>query len=158
MLMQSRVPTAPTSSDHSSTPSASAIRQSDDLIYITEDFGHVLPDYSEPEADAIANQAIGDYAKSLGLPVPARKSLPKLRQMACDMALDDKLNSKKAVEIPGYHQRRLVELPATSPSCPQFEKAACAAFAVGLFAGGLFRPQRQSSRWSVLVSNGYLLI
>jgi uncharacterized protein YkwD len=76
-----------------------AILKSDDLIYITEDFAHVLPNYSEPEADAVAQHAISDYAKSQGVPLPARKPLPQLRQMACGMALDDKLDSTKASQI-----------------------------------------------------------
>ena len=75
------------------------ILKSDELFYITEDFAHVLPNYSEPEADAVAQQAIGEYAKSQGVPEPKRKPLPQLRQMACAMALDDKLDSKKASEI-----------------------------------------------------------
>lgn len=75
------------------------ILKSDDLIYVTEDFAHVLPNYSEPEADAVAQQAISEYAKSQGAPPPARKPLPQLRQIACDMALDDKLDSKKASQV-----------------------------------------------------------
>jgi|SRR5208283_5378445 len=75
--------------------------KSDELIYITEDFAHVLPDYSDPQADAVAQQAIGEYAKSQGVPVPARKPRPQLKQMACDMALDDTLASKKAGALPG---------------------------------------------------------
>ena len=77
------------------------IIKSDDLIYITEDFAHVLPDYSEPQADAVAQQAIAEYEKSQRVPVSTRRPLPQLRQMACHMALDDKLDSKKASEIPG---------------------------------------------------------
>jgi uncharacterized protein YkwD len=77
------------------------IVKSDDLIYITEDFAHVLPDYSELEADAVAQQAINEYATSQGVPVPARKPRPQLKQMACDMALDDQLASQKAGALPG---------------------------------------------------------
>ena len=75
------------------------ILKSGDPLYITEDFAHVLPNYSEPEAEVVAQQAIGDYAKSQGVPVPARKPLPLLRQVACDMALNDKLDSKKVSEV-----------------------------------------------------------
>jgi len=77
------------------------VLKTDELFYITEDFAHVLPSYSEPEADAVTEQAISEYAKSQGLPAPKRKPLPQLRQMACDMPLDDKLDSKKASEVPG---------------------------------------------------------
>jgi uncharacterized protein YkwD len=77
------------------------IVRSDELIYITEDFAHVLPDYSELEADAVAQQAIEEYAKSQNVPVPVRKPRPQLKQMACDMALDDQLASQKAGALPG---------------------------------------------------------
>jgi uncharacterized protein YkwD len=76
------------------------IVRSDELIYITEDFARVLPDYSELEADAVAQQAIEEYAKSQGVPVPVRTPRPQLKQMACDMALDDQLASKKAGALP----------------------------------------------------------
>lgn len=72
-----------------------------DLIYVTEDFAHVLPNYSELEADAAAQQAINDYARSQQLPMPTRKPRTGLAHMACDMALDDKLEGEKAKEIPG---------------------------------------------------------
>ena len=77
------------------------IVKNDELIYITEDFARVLPDYSDLEADAVAQQAIEEYAKSLAVPVPVRKPRPPLKQMACDMALDDQLASQKAGALPG---------------------------------------------------------
>jgi len=72
-----------------------------DLVYVTEDFAHVLPNYSELEADAAAQQAIDDYARSQRLPLPTRKPRTQLEHIACDMALDDKLQAEKAREIPG---------------------------------------------------------
>jgi uncharacterized protein YkwD len=77
------------------------ILKTDDLFYITEDFAHVLPNYSEVEADANAQQAINQYVQSLGLPVPKRRPQPLLSHSACDMALDDTLDSRKAGKIPG---------------------------------------------------------
>ena len=77
------------------------VLKADELYYVTEDFAHLLPSYSEPEADAAAQQAISEYAKSQGVPAPRRKPLTKLHQMACNMALDDKLDSKQASDIPG---------------------------------------------------------
>jgi hypothetical protein len=77
------------------------ILKADELIYITEDFAHVLPAYSEPEADAAAQQAISEYAKSQGVPIPKRRPLPQLRQVACNMALDDKLDSGKVGAVLG---------------------------------------------------------
>lgn len=77
------------------------VLRSDELIYVTEDFAHVLPDYSEFEADAAAQQAIADYTRSVNMPLPARKSRTQLTRMACDMAGLDKLDSSRAREIPG---------------------------------------------------------
>jgi uncharacterized protein YkwD len=73
-----------------------------DLVYITEDFAHVMPNYSDFEADAAAQQAITDYSRSLGLPVPQRKARTQLTRMACDMARNDKLDSAQVPhEVPG---------------------------------------------------------
>jgi len=77
------------------------VARSEDLLYITEDFAHVLPNYSELEADAAAQQAINDYVRSQGLPLPTRKTRTQLTHMACDMALEDKLDSDKVREVPG---------------------------------------------------------
>jgi hypothetical protein len=73
----------------------------DELIYITEDFAHVLPSYSELEADSVAQQAVTEYEKSLGVAPAVRRPSPQLRQVACDMALDDSLESKKLSKFPG---------------------------------------------------------
>ena len=95
------------------------ILKADELLYVTEDFAHVLPDYSEPEADATAQQAIAEYAKSQGVPAPRRKPLPQLRQIACDMALEDKLDSKKVGGVTGvssavvWNATDLGKLPAS---------------------------------------------
>jgi len=76
--------------------------RSDDLIYVTEDFAHVMPNYSDFEADAAAQQAITDYTRSLGLPVPQRKSRTQLTHMACEMARRDKLASSQVPhDVPG---------------------------------------------------------
>ena len=73
-----------------------------DLVYLTEDFAHVTPNYSDFEADAVAQQAITDYTRSLGLPAPQRKSRTQLTRMSCDMARNDKLDSSRLPhEIPG---------------------------------------------------------
>lgn len=96
-----------------------AVVSSGDLIYVTEDFAHVLPNYTEFEADAAAQQAISDFARAQGLPVPARKARSQLTQMACDMAREDKLESAKARTMPGvssavlWNAADLTKLPAS---------------------------------------------
>jgi len=72
-----------------------------DLLYITEDFAHVLPDYSDFEADAVVQQAITDCARAHSLPIPMRKPRTQLARMACDMAQKDKIDPKSARSFPG---------------------------------------------------------
>jgi uncharacterized protein YkwD len=72
-----------------------------DLIFVTEDFAHALPVYSAMEADAAAQQAISQYARSQRLPAPARKPKVDLSKFACDMASDDKLDVGKAQGVAG---------------------------------------------------------
>ena len=78
-----------------------AVVQNGDRLYVTQDFAHVLPNYSEFEADAAAQQAIQDFVRAQGLPLPARKVRTQLTHMACDMAAHDKLDSSIARDIPG---------------------------------------------------------
>jgi len=87
------------------------VMHSGDRLYVTEDFAHRLPDYSEPEADAVLQESITKYARSLGLAVPARKPQPAIRQMACDMALIDALDTGTPKSIAGVH--RVVAWTAT---------------------------------------------
>jgi Cysteine-rich secretory protein family len=72
-----------------------------DLVYVTEDFAHVFPTYSELEADAATQQAINDYVRAQRFPLPTRKPRTQLTHLACDMALEDKLEGEKARQIPG---------------------------------------------------------
>jgi len=73
-----------------------------DEIYVTEDFAHKLPEYSEPEAEAVVETAIGRFAKSQGRLVPNRRPQVPLRQTACAMARNDGLDSD-ALRGPGVH-------------------------------------------------------
>ena len=78
-----------------------AVIRGGEIIYITEDFAHVLPDYSDFEADAAVQQAISDFSRARGLPIPKRKPHTQLVQMACAMAHGDKIDAKPARSIPG---------------------------------------------------------
>jgi uncharacterized protein YkwD len=79
------------------------VMRSGDLLYVTEDFAHQLPDYSELEADAVLQNAIANYASTHGLPPPPRKPQAAIRQMACDMALIDALDTRTPKSIAGVH-------------------------------------------------------
>ena len=72
-----------------------------DMLYVTEEFAHALPTYSAMEADAAAQQAITQYARSQRLPAPTRKVKVDLSRFACDMARDDKLDVGKAQAVAG---------------------------------------------------------
>ncbi len=87
-------------SDHFNSVGIGVVRTGD-LVYVTEDFAHVLPSYSDFEADAVAQQSITDFARALGLPIPVRKVRTQLTRMACDMAKQDKLDSSQTRDIPG---------------------------------------------------------
>ena len=75
-----------------------------DKLYVTEDFAHRLPDYSDADADAALQKAIADYASAHRLPVPTRKAQPDLHQMACHMAIIDALDTRTPRSIPGVHR------------------------------------------------------
>lgn len=77
------------------------VLHSGENIYVTEDFAHRLPTYSEPEAEAVLQGAIEKATRAYGLPMPARKSQAQLRQMACNMALNDSLDSRDPARLPG---------------------------------------------------------
>jgi hypothetical protein len=123
--------------------------RSGELLYVTEDFGHVLPSYSEFEADAAAQQAINDFVRAQGYPLPGRKLRPQLNQMACNMALDDKLDSAKARDIVGvtsavaWTSTDLTRLPAnlkkllTQPLTSGYALAVCYAPSVS-HPGGVY--------------------
>lgn len=72
-----------------------------DQLYVTEDFAHVLPSYSDFEADAAAQQAITDYVHAHNMPAPERRTRTQLTRMACDMAKEDKIDAKAARDVPG---------------------------------------------------------
>lgn len=74
-----------------------------DEIYVTEDFAHKLPEYSEPQAEAVVESAITRYMKSHGPLAPVRRTQLLLRKTACDMARNDRLDSDDALKLPGVH-------------------------------------------------------
>jgi hypothetical protein len=78
-----------------------AVLRSGDHVYVTEDFARRLKSYSEPEADAILQRAVENYATSNGMPAPVRKPQSQLRNLACDMARNDSLQSQKVRDLPG---------------------------------------------------------
>ncbi|MGC2111420.1 MAG: CAP domain-containing protein [Candidatus Korobacteraceae bacterium] len=73
-------------------------------VYVTEDFAQRLPEYSEPQAEAVVQRAIEREARSTGITMPVRRVEPQLRSMACGMALNDKLNNQAPAQLAGVQE------------------------------------------------------
>ena len=125
-----------------------------DEIYVTEDFAHKLPEYSEPQAEAVTETAIARYMKAHGLLAPVRRPQLLLRKMACGMARNDKLDSSDALALPGVHgilawtaadpaklPKSIVQVVA--PGVPEYSLGACFAPSVS-HPGGVY--------WIVMVT------
>ena len=127
-----------------------AVLRSGDHVYVTEDFAHRLTAYSEPEADAVLQRAVENYATTHGMPAPVRKPQSQLRHMACDMALNDSLQSRKVAEstwssggcglddgfVPGNLPSSAKEL-LSHPLCSGYSLGACFAPSVSQ-PGGVY--------------------
>ena len=70
-------------------------------LWVTEDFAHTSIEYSEPQADAVMQETINQYAGAQGMPAPARKPQAQLREMACDMAKNGAVNKEAPAKLPG---------------------------------------------------------
>ena len=79
------------------------VLQTAEGFFVTEDFARKLPEMSELEAEAALQTAIEKYARSNGFSPAGRKPQLQLRHIACQMALNDALNSSAAMELPEVH-------------------------------------------------------
>ncbi len=109
-------------------------------IYVTEDFARRLSEYSEPQAEAALQSAIEHYVRSVGLQVPARKPEPRLRHMACDMALNDALNNQAAAQLPGAHEVMVWTAGDPGKLSDQVKKRLSQAVPSGYALGACFAP------------------
>ncbi|HEY4902474.1 MAG TPA: CAP domain-containing protein [Candidatus Sulfotelmatobacter sp.] len=69
------------------------IVQSGDHLYIVQDFGHALPNYSPAEVKDQIAAAVADMRRQSGQPALARRDLPIADQAACSMTEADKLGT-----------------------------------------------------------------
>ena len=74
-----------------------------DGLWITQDFAHRLPEYSETQVDAALEEAINQYVQAQGMPRPIRKPETQLRTMACEMARSDTVDREGPAQLPGVH-------------------------------------------------------
>ena len=79
------------------------VLQTDEGFFVTEDFARKLPEMSEQEAEAAVQTSIQRFALSSGFPAPGRRPQPPLRHIACQMALNDALDSGAAMRLPEVH-------------------------------------------------------
>ena len=129
--------------------------QSGGGLWVTQDFAHRLPEYSESQADAVLQEAINQYAQAQGMPPPPRKPQAQLRNMACEMARNGALNREAPAQLTGVHGT-LVWMTGTPAALPAHARAwlsqpmpsgyslgACYAPSVG-YPGGMY--------WVVMVT------
>lgn len=83
------------------------------LIYVTEDFAHRLQELAPEEAESAVVRSFAALRKSNGgSPLPLRKQAG-LRELACDMARNDRLETDIARDIPNVSA--VVVWTATEP-------------------------------------------
>lgn len=87
--------------------------RSGNLIYVTEDFAHKLQEISPDQAEAEIITGFAGLRKSNGLaPLPLQKQAG-MRQLACDMAHNNRLETDLARDIPNV--RSVIVWTATDP-------------------------------------------
>ncbi|HZR30421.1 MAG TPA: CAP domain-containing protein [Terriglobales bacterium] len=87
--------------------------RSGDLLYVVEDFAHVLREYSSPELEKIVATRGLELRFQAHLPRLPQKPGEELRRQACLMAHQDKLESQAILKLPGV--RRAVTFTTTQP-------------------------------------------
>ncbi len=82
-------------------------------IYLTQDFAHRLPELSENETERIIARSFDALRKSAGEPPVPLRSEPTLRDLACSMAQNDRLETDLARDL--QNVRAVVVWTATDP-------------------------------------------
>ncbi len=72
---------------------------SGDHLYIVQDFGHALPNYSPAEVKDQIATAVAQLRRQSGQPALARRDLPISDQAACSMAQADKLGTSQVHQL-----------------------------------------------------------
>jgi uncharacterized protein YkwD len=73
--------------------------RSGDRLYIVQDFGHALPNYSLAEAKQQIAAALAESRRQANQPALGRSDLPSADDAACSMAQADKLGTKPVHEL-----------------------------------------------------------
>jgi hypothetical protein len=70
-----------------------------DSIYVTQDFAQRLQEFTPTQAENAVSQAFEQLRRQSGAPLLPRVRQPNLRQLACDMARNDRLETDLARDI-----------------------------------------------------------
>ncbi len=125
-------------------------------LWVTQDFAHRLPEYSEPQADAALEEAINQYAKTQGMPPPVRKLQTQLQTMACEMAKNGTVDRESPAQLPGVHGPPVIwkaDNPAELPA--QAQARLSQPMPSGYSIGACFAPGEGHPRgiyWVVMVT------
>jgi uncharacterized protein YkwD len=77
--------------------------RSGDRLFIVEDFGHALPNYSTAELKDRIAATVADTRRMAGQPDLARRDLPVADHTACSMAQADKLNTASVHQLAQHY-------------------------------------------------------
>jgi uncharacterized protein YkwD len=109
-------------------------------LWVTQDFAHRLPEYSESQADDLLQKAINQYAKEHGLPPPTRKPQAQLQNMACDMAKKGAVNREAPAQLPRVNSVVVWRTGNPSALPPQAEAQLSKPMAAGYSVGACLAP------------------
>jgi hypothetical protein len=70
-----------------------------DSIYVTQDFARKLQEFSPSQAENAVSRSFADLRKNSGIPPLKLISQPSLRELACEMAREDRLETDLARDI-----------------------------------------------------------
>ena len=84
-----------------------------DSIYVTQDFAHRLKEFTPAQAEDAVSSSFEQLRKNAGVPPLRRVSQPSLRQLACDMARNNRLETDLARDIANV--RSVVVWTASDP-------------------------------------------
>ena len=84
-----------------------------DTIYVTQDFAHRLKEFTPGQAENVVSNSFGELRKDAGAPPLRRVSQPSLRELACDMARNNRLETDLARDVANV--RSVVVWTASDP-------------------------------------------
>jgi len=125
-----------------------------DSIYVTQDFAHRLQEFTPTQAENAVSHAFEQLRRSAGAPQLPRVSQPTLRELACDMARNGRLETDLARDIANV--RSVVVWTAGDPrKLPADMQKLKKVNASGWSVGACFDPSPQSPNplwWLVSVT------